>query len=114
MGRPIRKQHELILYANRGSWEFNKEELTHIPSVIKIKQDKEKYHGAQKPLELLKTLVYGFSKEEGLVIDCFSGSGNTAMACKELNRNFKGCDLNFNYSENANKRLEEARHSSQP
>jgi site-specific DNA-methyltransferase (adenine-specific) len=107
MGKPIRKQHELILYANRASWEFNKEELTHIPSVIKVKSEKEKYHGAQKPLEILKTIIYGFSKEGDLVLDCFSGSGNTAIASKELQRNFIGCDLNSNYVKIANKRLEQ-------
>jgi DNA modification methylase len=107
MGRPIRKQHELIMYANRGSWEFGKEELTHIPSVIKVKSESEKFHSAQKPLELLKTLIHGFSKEGNLVLDCFSGSGNTAIASVELKRKFIGCDLNKSYADASNNRLNE-------
>lgn len=106
MGRPIRKQHELIMYANRGSWEFAKEELTHIPSVIKVKTESDKVHGAQKPIELLKTLIYGFSKEGDTVLDCFAGSGNTLKAAKELRRNFIGCDLNQEYTKIAQARID--------
>ena len=105
MGRPIRKQHELIMYANRSSWEFNKEERTHIPSVIKVKSETNKVHGAQKPVELLKTLIYGFSKEGDLISDCFVGGGSTAVACKQTKRNFIGCDNNQEYCDIANKRL---------
>ena len=55
--------------------------------------------------ELLKTLIYGFSKEGDIVLDCFSGSGNTAIASIELKRKFVGCDLNPTYAENSNARL---------
>lgn len=106
MGRPIRKQHEFILYANRGSWDFKKEELTHIPSIIKVKSECEKVHGAQKPIELLKTLIMGFSEEENVVLDCFAGSGNTLIAAKQTNRKFIGSDLNREYYGIAMKRLD--------
>ena len=109
MGRPIRKQHELIMYANRGTWEFGKEELTHIPSVIKVKTEPDKVHGAQKPIELLKTLIYGFSKEGDTILDCFAGSGNTLIASKELKRNFIGCDLNSEYYKTAENRISEVK-----
>ena len=95
MGRPIRKQHELIMYANQGTTEFQKfGEVTHIPSVLKVKHDSNKIHGAQKPVELIEHLVNGFSNENDLVVDLFVGSGSTAVACKNLNRNFIGFELN--------------------
>ena len=55
MGNPFRKQHELVFYANRGSIELNKTNLTHIPTVIKETLTKE-HHGAEKPVKLGMTI----------------------------------------------------------
>ena len=60
---------------------------------------------AQKPVELLKNLISHFTKEGDLVIDFFLGSGTTALACKELNRKFKGCEANMSFCAVAKKRL---------
>jgi len=46
-----------------------------------------KDHPTQKPLELIKELVQLGSTEEEIVLDCFAGSGTTALACKQLKRN---------------------------
>lgn len=62
-------------------------------------------HVTTKPLELIKRIINASSKEGDLVIDCFIGSGTTAVACKELGRNFIGCDNNKEYVEVANRRL---------
>lgn len=104
MGRPIRKQHELIFYANQGSAEFQKfGDVTHIPSILKVKHDTNKIHGAQKPVELIEHLIKGFSNEGDLVIDLFGGSASTGVACQNTNRNFVGFELN---TEIANASLE--------
>lgn len=106
MGRPIRKQHELIFYANQGSAEFQKfGEITHIPSVLKVKHDTDKIHGAQKPVELIEHLINGFSKEGDLIIDLFGGSGSTGKACQNLNRNFVGFELNTEIANASSERL---------
>ena len=106
MGRPIRKQHELIFYANQGSAEFQKfGEITHIPSVLKVKHDTNKIHGAQKPVELIEHLINGFSKEGDLIIDLFGGSGSTEKACQNLNRNFVGFELNTEIANASSERL---------
>lgn len=106
MGRPIRKQHELIFYANQGSAEFQKfGEITHIPSVLKVKHDINKIHGAQKPVELIEHLINGFSKEGDLIIDLFGGSGSTGKACQNLNRNFVGFELNTEIANASSERL---------
>lgn len=39
------------------------------------------------------------------MLDCFLGSGTTAVACKELNRHFIGFELNPRFVEIANDRL---------
>jgi len=57
------------------------------------------------PLELPKFCIEIFSKENDLVCDIFLGSGTTAVACKEMNRNFIGFEINPAYIKIANKRL---------
>lgn len=45
-------------------------------------------HPTEKPLEIIKRLVEMLTPEGGTVLDPFSGSGTTAVACKELGRNY--------------------------
>jgi len=111
MGNPFRKQHELIFYANRESFKYNRTEgITHYPTILKYSSDKNKVHGAQKPLRLIEDLIKGFTNENDLVLDMFLGSGTTALACKNLNRDFIGIELNPEYCEIANKRLDDVLH----
>ena len=99
MGKPVRKRHELIFYANQGFRDFKKHgEFTHLPSVLNFKHDKDKIHGAQKPVELIKMLINGFSEENETVVDLFGGSGSTGIACDETNRNGICFELNSEIS----------------
>ncbi len=107
MGKPVRQRHELIFYANQGAYEFNKTKATHCPSVLSFKADKKRVHGAQKPLELIRFLMNGFSQENDVVLDCFAGSNTTGIVAKELCRNYIGIELNPEYIELANKRLQQ-------
>lgn len=45
-------------------------------------------HPTQKPLGLIKSLILKHSKESDLVLDTFSGTGTTAVACIETDRKF--------------------------
>lgn len=106
MGNPIRKQHEIIVYANRSSFEYNRTEgITHYPSVMSFDSEKDKIHPAQKPLALVSYLLKGFTNENSLVLDPFMGSGTTGVACKLLNRNFMGIELDENYFKIAEERI---------
>lgn len=66
---------------------------------------KNKIHEAQKPTELLERLILLSSNENDLILDCFMGSGTTGVACKELNRNFIGIELDENYYKIACERI---------
>lgn len=57
-------------------------------------KSKEKIYETQKPKELIKRIVLASTNEGDVVADYYLGSGTTAVVCKELNRNFVGCDLN--------------------
>lgn len=63
-------------------------------------------HPTQKPLELFKRLVEMATDEGDIVIDPFMGSGTTALASLQLNRNWIGIDNNKEYIDLANKRIE--------
>jgi DNA modification methylase len=62
-------------------------------------------HPTEKPLELLKWLIKIGSNRNDLILDCFLGSGTTAVACKQLGRNFIGIESEPEYIDIANKRL---------
>ena len=62
-------------------------------------------HPTPKPTKFIKELLEMFSKEQDLVFDPFIGSGSTAVACQDINRNFIGFEINKEFCELANKRL---------
>ena len=75
--------------------------------------DEEKKHPSQKPLKLIDfCLAFATEREEiKTVFDPFIGSGTTAVACKSLGIDFVGCELDPDYCEIANKRLEQVQGS---
>lgn len=78
-------------------------------SIIKIQKPhpSKALHPTQKPLELFMYLIKTYSDEGDIVLDNCIGTGTTAAACKKLQRNFIGFEINPNYIEIANKRLEQ-------
>jgi len=63
-------------------------------------------HPAARPIELYKHIILGFTKPGDTVLDCFIGSGTTAIACKETGRKFVGIELSEEYCKIAQQRLE--------
>lgn len=99
---------EYCLYFRRGAYcqplSYDKAKTVYdLPINIK---DKQLYkHPTIKPLPIIFNLVENSSKEDYLVLDPFMGSGTTAVACKELKRNFIGFEINKNYFEASLQRL---------
>ena len=58
-------------------------------------------------MALLEHFVKLLSNENDLVIDPFMGSGSTGVVCKKNNRNFIGIELDSEYYEIAQKRIED-------
>lgn len=69
-------------------------------------------HFATFPEKLIEPCVLAGSKEGGIVLDPFLGSGTTAVVSKKYNRGFIGIELNPEYVEMARRRLEEDDESS--
>lgn len=57
----------------------------------------EKLHTTQKPLQLMNRIIEACSNEGDLILDPFMGSGSTAVSCKNLNRNYIGCEMDEKY-----------------
>lgn len=66
-------------------------------------------HATPKPLDLVERIIKASSNENDLVLDCFVGTGTTAVAAKKLDRNFLCCDIDKNYVECAIRRIEEVK-----
>jgi len=65
-------------------------------------------HPTQKPVALMEYLIKTYTHEGEKVLDFTMGSGTTGVACKNLNRNFIGIELDEDYFNIAKKRIEEA------
>ena len=58
---------------------------------------KYRFHPTQKSLALFEELIKKHSNENDIILDTFLGGGTTAIACKNTNRNFKGCEISTEY-----------------
>lgn len=67
-----------------------------------------KQHPTQKPIDLMERIVKTSSKEGGIILDPFIGSGTTAIACINTNRNYIGFELDKHYCDIANERIRKA------
>lgn len=62
-------------------------------------------HFAVFPEHLIAPCILAGSKEGGVVLDPFMGSGTTAVVSKKLGRKYLGCELNPEYIKIAERRL---------
>ena len=68
---------------------------------------KKAIHPTQKPVALMEYLIKTYTNEGETVLDFTMGSGTTGVACKNLNRNFIGIELDPDYFKIAEKRINE-------
>ena len=64
------------------------------------------WHVTTKNIEILDRIIRAYSNENDLVLDCFMGSGSTAIACKLSNRDYIGSELDQVFYEKAKARIE--------
>lgn len=78
-------------------------------SIVSCSRDSvyKNIHPTQKPVILFERLLKLCSNPNDLVLDCFSGSGTTAIACHNLKRRFICIEKDKDYYESSVKRLEE-------
>ena len=76
--------------------------------IIEFPNDLLGLHPTQKPLALMEYLIKTYTNEGDTVLDFTMGSGTTGVACKNLNRNFIGIELDEKYFNIAKERIESA------
>lgn len=54
-------------------------------------------------------LIKSSCPPNGIVLDCFMGSGSTAVAALNIGRDFIGCELNETFVKLSNQRIEQAK-----
>jgi len=67
---------------------------------------KDRFHPTQKSLLLFEDLIKKHSNENDIVLDCFLGSGTTALASINTGRRFIGCELDKEYYDKCVERIE--------
>lgn len=118
----LRDTHEYILVFSKGSFRRHKMDgristitkdqfLEYTKSVWAIPSESARKvgHPAPFPVDLPNRLIqlYTFSNE--IVLDPFMGSGQTAIAARKAGRHFIGYEINGEYLELANQRIENSK-----
>lgn len=100
MGGLVDSQRKTVMQYNDTGYRYPTQ-------VWKFQRDclKSHLHETQKPLALLEELIKTFSNEGDTVLDSCMGSGTCGVACKELNRNFVGIELDNKYFDIAKERI---------
>ena len=96
----------ILLYRKGGQRWINNMGTKHLLEIDNIRNKK---HPTEKPIELMETFIINSSKVGEKVLDPFMGSGTTAITCMNTNRNFIGFELDKEYFEIANERINEHR-----
>ena len=101
-------------YPNVQSFRYRSKWLCNITNVWSFLPENQKSfgragvnikHPTVKPIRLALRAVKLCTKEGDTVLDMFSGSGTTALACKMLNRNFIGSEIDADYYEDSIERV---------
>jgi site-specific DNA-methyltransferase (adenine-specific) len=126
-----RKHEDLLMYSKGKKFLFNADDIR-VPYKMEVNIRKEatnnplgkiptdvweknnhttskeyvSWHPTQKPLALLKRIIKANTVPGDVVLDFFSGSGSTAIAAKECNRKFVGCEIDSSYYQKSLKRID--------
>lgn len=110
MGQYYMSQFEYILFFRKGKGvkinNCGTSDVLMFPNTKLKDENGKNLHDTEKPVGLMKVLVANSSKEGDAVMDCFMGIGATGIACKELHRDFIGCEINKTYFDIAQKRIQ--------
>jgi DNA modification methylase len=100
-------QHELALFVTKGKFKFHGKRQKSIVKHPRVSPSKLE-HPNEKPAELMMELVLGYSKEDAVVLDCFTGVSPVGVACVNTGRSFIGIELDESYFKIAERRINEA------
>ena len=102
--------HEFIVFCCKDKSNITKSNVIKVRGFAagNISIDGAKVHPTQKPTKLISELICDCTQEGDLVLDCFAGSCTTAVSAIRERRNFICFELQEQYFEIGNKRVEDA------
>ena len=93
----------------KGKWTFNRQNDVYETGLFQYPSESgggfNRIHPTQKPVKLIKQLISIHSNQGDLILDPFMGSGTTAVAANELDRNYIGFEIDSNYFEKSLNRI---------
>jgi DNA modification methylase len=100
----------ILWYCKSKEYTFNKDQRASYLNVFEGQAGFYKVtdHPCEKPLSLVRQLIRTHSLPNDTVCDLFLGSGTTAVACKETDRNFVACEIDPHWVEVSYNRLKDA------
>jgi site-specific DNA-methyltransferase (adenine-specific) len=111
VGKPYRISRKADTYNGAGYGEQKdvlkiNDGTRHATSVLKYSNPRTKGgHPTQKPVELFEWLIKTYTNENEIVLDNCIGSGTTAVACINTDRNYIGIELEQKYVNMSNERI---------
>lgn len=93
---------EFIIFFHKGRRLINGKRD---PNVLEFKKTRNELHPTQKPVDMTEYLIGKFSDEGDLILDPFMGSGTTAIACLNTDRQYIGFELDKDYYNIAQDRI---------
>ena len=110
LGWHYRPSYETVIVLSKSkdkyNWFTDRKDVSNIVRIGNIIPQKGD-HPTPKPVELMQHFLDLHSKENDVVLDPFSGSGTTAIACHNMKRNFICIEKDFDYWKASCKRLED-------
>lgn len=112
MGQAYMSQFEYILFFRKGAFKkinnCGTSDILNIPNIKTKDINGNNLHDTEKPVDLMEILINNSSNENETVLDFMCGIGSTGVACKNLNRNFIGIELDEKYFNIASNRINNA------
>ena len=104
-----KKDKKTTIYSDMGLKEgvYTQKYTNYPKQIIKTTAKERTIHPTQKPVALFEYLIKTYTNGGETVLDNCMGSGTTAIACLNTNRNFIGFELDKGYFDIANERIEE-------
>lgn len=114
LGWRYRRNYEFVMVAHRkgGKLAWN-DARGAMPNIARDTPPRNRTHPNQKPLDLMRWFIENHTQPGDLVLDPFAGSGSTGVAAIQAGREFLGFELDQQWADVANARLEAARPTGQ-
>lgn len=106
--RSYAPEHEVVLFGTKGDdFRFHNGRKSSVLRYKRIMPGEKniRIHPTQKPVDLIERLITDSTDEGEIVLDCFMGSGTTAVACINTKRQYIGFEIDKTYYDLSQERI---------